>query len=1207
MLDEVINDNISSHSIDYLSHRQNKNLEIIIEEKNITNNNQNNFEENENKTQISFSKIPNPLLDIEQPKRYNSCEKRKKNKILQQKVKEILDYRAKFKSMEAEENLEEEILNKEEDDKKQKVESKVNRNLKLLNLIKEKMNQNKEIQQDNDNDNNKEKNDKDNNDNDIDINKKEKIIEDNNKIDENNSEVSINKNEDKNDINEEKKKKLLQIFEKKEFKKERDNLNNLENENSNDNKEKENAQEQNSIINKEKDKEIYNVNNYQKRKIPHPNAGSVSYPTFMKKGTGNFHINTPKTKQQSMKKISKSNSNDKEKDNNNNKKDNKYSDIPSDQKNKLTIKLNPKNIPFTPDNSNKKNDENSDKKENNTENKIISLRNKNEEKSNLNNNNDNKKGAMKILELLKAKKKEENENNKIEKEKDKEKEKDNNQIVQNENTNKINSSLFNKNKDDIPNITKVENQNEDGSFETRALPKKKFKEEEEEENEYPNNNYNRTQNIFRNSNKKSNPKDNNNNEKELNLYNNNNNNSSRIKTNYYNNINNNINNFFNIGDSSNIPERKTLEYIKNANLIRNKYNKKIKEFHSTNQFLNEDIEDDNEDDIFKVGNNSQINYIQQKNAMIDSNNLNIKNLDKSYEIFRTKKNPLGKGNINKNINNQKKINNNSPREVMKYKPYERNTANNFKRNGRIYNKINYRRINAAYVKKSPGKINIKNKNSVEKRHLIKFEQDYKNQNQFKPSQNLNKFNKVSVNKIKNNLDNNEGIEINTIYGLNSSIETSTSNRTNNKIIKSKETKKENTMLFNIEDLLVLEEKLNNITFALESNKNIDSQCFNFLNYYFNCSLYKILEKIFPNEEDANIIRLSINYELMSIMVCYDFAFSNNIEDEDLNLSLIELIYFNHNNLIIICEYILTKITPDNTDNIWVLKLQEIVKNSKFSQTKEINNSNNNSSIPIQKILNNTNKIIKKIKSILLNYQSDSTSLLKNYILNLPRKTYAEINNFFRSQILRIDNYEGSLVPPSFFKKNRDFTPLPAPYLKFPSAKPYTLILDLDETLVSFQIKSKKEGTLRARPFLFAFLEEMGHYYELIVWTSATEAYANSLIDAIEYDKQYFDFILFREHAIIIGDEFVKDLNRVGRGLDRIIIVDDMPQNFRLQKQNGITIKPFYGDDYNDTALYDLLPILKHIAEEGNDVRIELAKYREEIVRKITSNISLNDI
>jgi hypothetical protein len=36
----------------------------------------------------------------------------------------------------------------------------------------------------------------------------------------------------------------------------------------------------------------------------------------------------------------------------------------------------------------------------------------------------------------------------------------------------------------------------------------------------------------------------------------------------------------------------------------------------------------------------------------------------------------------------------------------------------------------------------------------------------------------------------------------------------------------------------------------------------------------------------------------------------------------------------------------------------------------------------------------------------------------------------------------------------------------------------------------------------------------------------------------------------------------------------MPQNFRLQKENGIFIKTFYGDDTNDTALFELTPILK---------------------------------
>ena len=38
----------------------------------------------------------------------------------------------------------------------------------------------------------------------------------------------------------------------------------------------------------------------------------------------------------------------------------------------------------------------------------------------------------------------------------------------------------------------------------------------------------------------------------------------------------------------------------------------------------------------------------------------------------------------------------------------------------------------------------------------------------------------------------------------------------------------------------------------------------------------------------------------------------------------------------------------------------------------------------------------------------------------------------------------------------------------------------------------------------------------------------------------------------------------------------MPQNFRLQKENGIFIKTFYGDDTEDTALFELTIILKSI-------------------------------
>jgi CTD small phosphatase-like protein 2 len=64
----------------------------------------------------------------------------------------------------------------------------------------------------------------------------------------------------------------------------------------------------------------------------------------------------------------------------------------------------------------------------------------------------------------------------------------------------------------------------------------------------------------------------------------------------------------------------------------------------------------------------------------------------------------------------------------------------------------------------------------------------------------------------------------------------------------------------------------------------------------------------------------------------------------------------------------------------------------------------------------------------------------------------------------------------------------------------------------------------------------------------------------------------------------------------------MPQNFRLQKENGIYIRTFYGEDPDDTALTDLIPILINIAKEKKDVRKSLLKYRDEILRKISSHL-----
>ena len=409
---------------------------------------------------------------------------------------------------------------------------------------------------------------------------------------------------------------------------------------------------------------------------------------------------------------------------------------------------------------------------------------------------------------------------------------------------------------------------------------------------------------------------------------------------------------------------------------------------------------------------------------------------------------------------------------------------------------------------------------------------------------------------------------------------------------------------NVEDLLILEEKLNEIIKALNNTKIIHNECFEFWNYYFNCSLYCKLEKLFTNIYESNEIRICINYLLMTILICYDYSFNINVINTSFQIfdSVLKL---NRENLIFIYQYILTKISIDSRDNIWVFKLNDLVKSNINININNININEYSKLNIVDKINNNIRMILQNLSFLLNTYKTDNNIYIINFLQNLPTKNYEHIDILFREKIFRVENINGSILASIYLKEHNKFKTEPAPYLKTINRKPYSLILDLDETLVHFKINPDcaNEGVLRVRPGIVEFLDAVDKYYELIIFTAATQDYADLLIDAVEENKIYFEHRLYRQHTVIIGNDFVKDLSRVGRPLDKIIIVDNMPQNFRLQKENGINIKAFWGEEAYDTALVDLGNILVNIAKDGGDVRNGIKKYKDDIVKKVTSNIS----
>ena len=403
-------------------------------------------------------------------------------------------------------------------------------------------------------------------------------------------------------------------------------------------------------------------------------------------------------------------------------------------------------------------------------------------------------------------------------------------------------------------------------------------------------------------------------------------------------------------------------------------------------------------------------------------------------------------------------------------------------------------------------------------------------------------------------------------------------------------RKEKSAVLNIEEILMTEEKLSAVISCLGNGITCEEECFDWFNSYYHTALSNNIEKYFIKDEYAKIIRRAVNLNVFSLMLCYDISFNQRMFKE-CQYKLLEIMTYNHTILILISKYLSNKIIDRN---MWVNKLEQLIM--KYDRTLK------NPLRIVKEIICHCNTLIKIIPFIINYCQNPDIMIIYNKIDYLSSQ---ELYNIYRDKIHKNINQNGSILAnSSYFQNNKTNVSIPVPYLANKSNKPYTLVLDLDETLIHFKANPNNEesGTIKIRPYLYQFLDNIKKYYELVVFTAATQEYADPIINALETNKKYFDYRLYRIHTLIIDNDFVKDISKLGRDLNKIIIVDNMEQNYKLQQNNGITIRPFWGKDNEDSALFDLLDILMKIAERNLDVRIGLKLFKEDIISKVTSNI-----
>ena len=601
----------------------------------------------------------------------------------------------------------------------------------------------------------------------------------------------------------------------------------------------------------------------------------------------------------------------------------------------------------------------------------------------------------------------------------------------------------------------------------------------------------------------------------------------------------------------------------------------------------EDLELKNDINKLKA---SLINTNKNKNKFLDSPKSNTRYKNSTVDIMN--QSPIKKGldlNININNNNSNiKTNNQILSELSKNYAY-----NKKKPYGHILSPASAfqpSRKNTSDTNSTNKHNNNKNASNNEYGTKTYFGRDNYSVNSFKNGNNLNinspktpsYITDIDSKSVKNNLSNNNyNIEI------------------------------------KLEDLILFEERLNDIIIAL-NQRNYDigasNECYEFFVFYFNNSSLKYKFPLFFKEENRVIIQSAINLKLYIIMITYHLSLNPNLllkllDDLKFIFSLLK------QNL-----YLFIKKLMIFYGEAFILQNEMYFKNFNYILTK--NGLNNLDENEIKKLIfKNCTNIVKNISNILNLYKIIGEPFYFDFyeiFCVLSQITEKEINNYFctylfkakkpkksnnnivpkKPKIIFYNNILNTDVELYEYKKNR----IHPPYITTPSEKKYTLVLDLNNTLINYNENiSSNDNIFILRPGLLSFLNTLKPIYELISFTNESKEMSDKYLKEIETNKKYFDFNLYKEHNILIGRNLVKDISKIGRDMKKIIIVDKLYENIKATPHNGILIKPYFGEkDQSDTVLFELKKLLILVHKMGyEDIRTAIKNYESDIKYKIT--------
>ena len=254
------------------------------------------------------------------------------------------------------------------------------------------------------------------------------------------------------------------------------------------------------------------------------------------------------------------------------------------------------------------------------------------------------------------------------------------------------------------------------------------------------------------------------------------------------------------------------------------------------------------------------------------------------------------------------------------------------------------------------------------------------------------------------------------------------------------------------------------------------------------------------------------------------------------------------------------------------------------------------------------KIISETSELSLEMDSSRLEKLDKFYY-LPNLKFAYTGENKAQRKVLVDQFSKFLknLFKNDFKRDEDFVKLNRFYAPVKQSGKRCLVLDLDETLIFAHSESGDQGYderidlyigqsqthsifVYYRPFLKEFLEYVGSKWEIGVFTSSSNIYANAILERIDPENKYFSFRLFKTACYRdCNNHLVKDLEILGnRALKDVVMVDNSIDSVIYQLDNCVPCVPFFGDA-KDQELVSLAKFLDMI-HQVPDLRTFNADY-----------------